>query len=326
MIELKKESCEVFPIIIPNQSSLKTVNFFLVKHGNSLSLIDAGWNNDESWNGLIGTLSANGFHLEDLTEIILTHHHIDHVGLVNTITSQHLIPVYAHPLAIPRLKRDENFLNMRVDFFSQLYMEMGCGETGERQMAYLHAALHKNKQNAIQTDIVPIRQHQLLNWQVIEVPGHAPDQEAFYDKKNRWLFAGDLLIEHISSNALIEPDPSGKRIPSLSQHAASLKKCLILDIELLFPGHGGLIENPKALIHKRLERIEVKANRIIQHIRAGAATGSDIALAYYKNTYYEQFSLVMSEIIGHLDFLEEQGRIQKELVKGTWHYSVTEDK
>lgn len=322
MIELKKDCCEVFPVIVPENSSLKTINFFLVKHGHSLSLIDAGWNNEDCWNSLINTLKQNGHNVSDLTEIILTHHHPDHCGLVNRINSINPIPVYAHPDAFPRLKRDKGFLEMRAEFYARLYEEMGCGENGKHYAAYLKKAIKQNKHLALEADILPIQEPQLLGFDIIEMPGHAPDQIAFYDKKQNWLFAGDLLIEHISSNALIEPDRFGRRLATLTQHIHSLKKCLALNVGLILPGHGILIENANCIINKKLNRTKAKLEKLIRLIRSGLTTGSDIAVTFYRKTYYEQFSLVMSEIIGHLDYLETHGRIEKKLINGVWHYRV----
>lgn len=322
MIELKKDCCEIFPIFIPDNSSLKTINFFIVKHRTSLSLIDAGWNNEDCWNGFMQTLKQIGHTLSDLTEIILTHHHPDHCGLVNRITSINPIPVYAHPDSLPRLKRDKHFYQLWVEFYADLYKEMGCGRNGENYIAYLKNELKQNKYQAIQADIISIKDPTLLDFQIFEIPGHAPDQLAFYDKKQDWLFGGDLLLEHISSNAIVEPDKFGKRLPTLSQHIDSLKKCLILHPKLIFPGHGKLIVNAEVLIQKRLDSTKTKSERLIQFIESGISTGNDIALAFYKKTYFEEFPLVMSEIIGYLDYLEAQGRIAKTLVKGIWHYHV----
>jgi glyoxylase-like metal-dependent hydrolase (beta-lactamase superfamily II) len=322
LLKLKKECCAVTPIIIPQKSSLKSYNFYLVKHGQSLSLIDAGVNSEECWNGLISALDSNGYSLNDLTEVILTHHHSDHIGLVNRITSEHTIPVYAHPLSIPHLKRDPGFLGMRIDFFKKLYQEMGCAENGTRQIDYLKKALIDNQHQALQADIIPINSDQLFHFSIIEIPGHAQDQIGLYVQEKNWLFAGDLLIEHLASNALVEPDWAGNRIHTLVQHLNSLNKCLTLNPDLVFSGHGVLIESPNSLIKKRIDRIEAKSKRIFQLIQAGTCTGNALALSLYKHVYEDQFSLVMSEIIGHLDYLEHQGRVKKEMIQGVWHYKV----
>jgi glyoxylase-like metal-dependent hydrolase (beta-lactamase superfamily II) len=322
LLKLKKECCEVTPIIIPQKSSLKSYNFYLVKHGQSLSLIDAGINNEECWNGLISVLDHNGYSLSDLTEVILTHHHSDHIGLVNRIISESSIPVYAHRLSIPHLKRDPGFLGMRIEFFNRLYQEMGCAEYGTRQIDYLKKALIINQHQALQAEITPINHDRLLHFSIIETPGHTLDQIGLFDESMNWLFAGDLLIEHLSSNALVEPDQDGNRIKTLVLHLDSLRKCLTLNPDLVFSGHGVLIENPSTLIKKRIDRIEAKSKRIFEFIQAGTCTGNALALSLYKHVYEEQFSLVMSEIIGHLDYLEHQGRVKKEMIQGVWHYKV----
>ncbi len=95
------------------------------------------------------------------------------------------------------------------------------------------------------------------------------------------------------------------------EHKHSLEKILSIPIELVFPGHGTLINNPKELISKRLNGIERKAEKIRELIKSGISTGSELAQAYYGNKYKKQFSLVMSEIIGHLDYLEAQGKVKR---------------
>lgn len=323
-MELRKQNYEIIPIIVDVPSNLRTINFFLVKAKESLALIDAGLDHEACWNALLETLQKNGLALHDLTEIILTHNHIDHVGLVNRIIADHPIQVYAHKNAIPRLKRDRQFLEMRVEFFSKLYEEMGCHEAGRKQVDYLKESIVKNRKLAIQAEIIPVESSH-LDFQIIEVPGHAPDQIALYDPKHRWMISGDLLIQHISSNALVEPDSFGRRMPTLLQHKHSLEKVSDLPLDLVFPGHGVFIQDPKDLINKRLKGIEKKAEKIMNLILNGVTTASGLAQAYYGNKYSEQFSLVMSEIIGHLDYLELNGKIRKKMEKGVWHYSINKE-
>lgn len=313
-------SFEVFPIIVPVSFGLKSINFYLVRHDHSLTLIDAGLNTDECWQALENTLKNNGFSMMDITEILLTHHHFDHVGLVNKIVEKHDIPVYAHPNAIPRLKRNPEFLQMRVDFYKQLYDVMGCGDRGERQVSYLQNAIIQNDDHRIQCEIKELSKGQFHDFEVLETPGHSPDQVAFFIRDKKWLFAGDLLINHISSNALVEPDHQGKRMKTVIQHKHSLNKCLTLNSELVFSSHGVLIEKSNDLIQKRIKGIDEKSQIFLNYIKSGISVANDLAKTHYKHKYEKEFSLVMSEIIGHLDYLEEEGEIKKELDKEIWHY------
>lgn len=318
----KKNNIEVFPVIVPAANKLTSYNFFLVKHENSLTLIDTGLNTDDCWESFLKTLKNNGFTLTDITDILLTHHHTDHIGLVNRIVSTHSIPVYAHPYAILLLKRDSEYVKMREEFFRKLYQEMGCEEIGEQQVANLQNPIILGEKNKIHCEILDLTNNQLFDFATIKIPGHAPDQVAFYHKESKWLFAGDLLIDNISSNAYIEPNYDGSPTKSLIQQKQSLENCLSLDAELVFSDHGMIIKNPNDLIKKRINELDEKAGKYINMIKSGISTASGLAKLRYNGRYEKQFFSIMSQVIGYLDYLELQGKIKKEKEKGTWHYYV----
>jgi len=314
--------CTVYPIIVPTPYTLKSFNFYLIEEAGSLTLIDAGIDSEEAWELFSQTIKEHGYTLSDLKQILVTHNHHDHVGLINRICAQQDVPVYAHSEAIPRMKRDPKFLTRRIEFFKQLYREMGCGSAGDKQIEKLKEAARKNQHQMIRTDILPFPQSGLISeFQIIETPGHAPDHVSFYDLKKKRLFVGDHLIQHISSNAIVEPDQQGRRIPTLIQYKKSLQKCLNIDAEIIFPGHGELIRNHKELINRRLTRMDQKAEKMLDLLAGELSTANQLAQTLYKGKYESEFSLVMSEIIGHLDYLEEIGSLHKEQKDGVWHYS-----
>ena len=321
MEPIKAGNLTIYPIVLDVDHKLKSFNSYLVEDGHTLSLIDAGINKDDYWDLFTNTLQMHGFEVRDITGILLTHHHFDHIGLVNRIVEEVPNPVYAHEKAIPRLKRDPEFMQKRVDYYTELYREMGCGEAGSKQIDYLLNSIEKHKHTAINTEIMPLDKH-INRFQVIEVPGHSPDQVAFYNEESKVLFGGDVLIDHISSNAFIEPDESGKRILALLQQMSSLSKCAALPLDYVFSGHGTIIDNHIDLIETRLKNVEIKATKLLTLIKDGASTANEIAKQYYKKIYESQFPLVMSEIIGHLDYLEVNHKVKTEKVDGVWRYSL----
>ncbi|MFB4162935.1 hypothetical protein ACE1TI_03630 [Alteribacillus sp. JSM 102045] len=209
-------------------------------------------------------------------------------------------------------------MQRRIRFFENLYKEAGCGERGQKHISYLKKALQRNKNQAIKAEILPLKSF-FQNLKIIEMPGHADDQAAFYDKKKDWLF-GDLLINHISSNALIEPDLNGHRTTPLLDHIKSMKKAVELQPELIFSGHGSLIKKPEVLVKKRLDGINNKAAALLQLIKNGEITANSLAQSYYEKKYEKLFPLVMSKVIGHLDYLEATTQVKKELINGIWNY------
>ncbi len=313
---------EVYPIIVPTRSSLKSFNFYLLKNHDGLSLIDAGVNSTKCWEYLTQVLNKIGFTLNDLDQIIITHNHEDHVGLVNRIVGQKDIPVYVSEKSIHRLKRDKDFFSMRIEFFANLYNEMGCRQEGEKQVQKLKEAFKEHGKKKLQADLTPIQNDTFSSLIPLKTPGHSPDHMIFHHVEEKSVFGGDLLLSHISSNALVEPDVEGKRILTVLELEQSLRNCAALEAEIVYPGHGELIRNHKELIEKRLSGIKRKADRVLTYIKKDIHTASDLAKMMYRDKYESQFSLVMSEVIGYLDYLETHKRIEKEMQKGVWHYSI----
>ena len=318
----KHKTYDVLPINIEVNSELKSINFYLLKTDDSLILVDAGLSRNNFYGALLQTLQANGLSLQDITEIVLTHNHGDHVGLVNRITKKHQVPVYVHPDAFPRLKRNPEFFEMRVHFFAELYDKMGAGDAGRKQVAYLREAIIRNQNQSIQADLTPMKES-FGDFSVIHTPGHAPDHIVLYHEVAEELFAGDLLIRHISSNALVEPDENGNQLKTLIQQKQSLEKINELTISTTYSGHGEIIQNTQQLIEHRLKGIDNKANKFKNILsESGRLTAAELAQNYYGNLYQKQFSLVMSEIIGHLDYLEEAKRVIKEKENGVYYYTA----
>ena len=309
----------------PGNSELRTINSYLVAHASGLYLVDAGMDKASCWEAFIRVLQQQGYQVEDVKGIILTHHHPDHVGLVHRIRKLHpSVRVYAHPLALPYITYDKDFLNKRINFFEQLYREMDSMPDAVKQIEKFKASFIANEAFRIEGDITIIQEgDSLLDFIVLDVPGHAPDHILLYDPVRKWAIVGDLVIEHMSTNAIIEPDAKLSLIPTVTQQLSSLQRCLQLDMNLMFTGHGIVIHDPKPVIASKIAKMEQKLDKMQQLIADGYDTAGRIARLYEKDVYERQFFLVISEVIGLLTHLEQVGCVVRRKVYGIYHYAVT---
>lgn len=308
---------------MPASSRLKSYNFYIVQDNNLLYLVDAGVNTEESWNLFNTVLKENKFTIHDLDFIVLTHHHIDHIGLVNRILSYVDLPIYMNPKAFPLVRRDNDFLTKRITYFKQLYDEIESGEAGEKRIKEMETALKKNKSQAINAKLLPLQGGDTIgSFNVLDAPGHAIDHIVLHHPESGILFAGDNVFLHVNSTALPEPDHTGKMYPALSEYERTLSKLNALNLTIIHSGHGEAITEPHNVIEKRLNNIGLKAERIRQKIGNRHITVGQLAREWYGERYETLFYLITSEIIGHLYRMEERNLLHYEINNGKKYYFV----
>jgi glyoxylase-like metal-dependent hydrolase (beta-lactamase superfamily II) len=154
--------------------------------------------------------------------------------------------------------------------------------------------------------------------EVLHRPGHSPSDTIFWDADRRILIAADHLIKHISSNPLIarpldqegDPDPA-RRPQALVTYIESLRKTRELPAEIVLSGHGEPITDHVALIDERFEFHARRADRIHELIAERPRTGYDLAQALFGDIAVTQAYLTLSEVLGHVDLLLNDGRVRE---------------
>jgi glyoxylase-like metal-dependent hydrolase (beta-lactamase superfamily II) len=165
-------------------------------------------------------------------------------------------------------------------------------------------------------------------WQVRERPGHSPTDTVL--EGDGLLLAGDHLLEKISSNPIAHvpigaADPAGlaaspDRPRTLLTYADSLRATAAEDRgELILPGHGDPFTGARELVEKRLAMHDRRAEKILAaltHPRSAADLGRDL----WRHVPVTQAYLVLSEVLGHLDLLEQRGAVVAEERDDVVHY------
>ena len=64
-------------------STLAYINIYLLEGPAGSLLIDTGWKEAGVWEDLLSQFAADGIKAEDITDVVITHVHLDHCGLAS---------------------------------------------------------------------------------------------------------------------------------------------------------------------------------------------------------------------------------------------------
>src|SRR3954452_7978186 len=293
-------------IAIPTPIAVGRVNVYLIED-DPLTLVDAGPNSGSSLDELQRQLGGHGHAIEDIELILITHQHIDHIGLVDIVASHSGAEVAAIDHLVPFV---ENYSQAAAEddaFAMETMLRGGIPADVAQALASVSLAFRAWGSRASigrtlrEGDVVELRERSL---EVGFRPGHSPTDTVFHDRKRRMLIAGDHLIKHISSNPLISrPVRSKTRPQSLVTYIESLKKTQQMDLELVLPGHGDPVTDHSALIDSRLRLHARRAEKLHRLISDRPRTAYELAQEMWGNIAVTQAYLTLSEVVGHVDLL-----------------------
>jgi glyoxylase-like metal-dependent hydrolase (beta-lactamase superfamily II) len=300
---------------IPTPFAVGRVNCYLIED-EPLTLVDTGPNSGKALDELGAQLGARGHSIDDIELVILTHQHIDHVGLVEIIVGHSGAEVAALGLAAERLANFSEDAEREDEFAVELMLRNGIPSEVAFALQSVsrsfrgwgaHARVTRPLQDG---ERIAFRERTL---EALHRPGHSPSDTVFWDEERRILIAADHLIDHISSNPLISRplDGSGERTQALVTYIESLKATREMPAEIVLPGHGDPIADHAALIDKRFEMHERRKEKIYRLIAEQPRSGYEIAQAMWGNVAVTQAFLTLSEVIGHADLLVNEGRVRE---------------
>jgi glyoxylase-like metal-dependent hydrolase (beta-lactamase superfamily II) len=300
---------------IPTPFAVGRVNLYLIED-RPLTLIDAGPNSGKSLDVLERDLASLGHRLEDIELVVITHQHLDHVGLLEIIVGRSGADVAAWHLLGPYL---EDFAGSAAadDEFAQAIMKRH-GVPHDTWVALGSAVAAFRAFGSSAKVARPLRDGDLVELEgrtlrALHRPGHSPSDTIFSDDDRQIVFSGDHLIGHISSNPLVtRPLEAGSEAPrpqALVGYIASLRATQELPARLVLPGHGDPVTDHVALIDQRLQMHRRRAGKILRILDEGPMTAYEIATRIWGDVPLTQAYLMVSEVLGHVDLLLNDGAV-----------------
>jgi hydroxyacylglutathione hydrolase len=195
-------------------------NSFLIVSGQARCLIDPG--HSAFLPGLFRQMSADGIRPEEITSVILTHGHPDHM--------EGGLELQKRGARLGMSRKEEAFLQEVGPYFAQMfgfrmpdlafdfYLEEGALNVGS------------------------------VEFDVLETPGHSPGSISLFRPADRMLFTGDLIF----AQGVGRTDFPGGDSNLLKQ---SIRRCRELKPAAILSGHGEMILD-EAEVERNFDMIE----------------------------------------------------------------------
>jgi glyoxylase-like metal-dependent hydrolase (beta-lactamase superfamily II) len=303
-------------LAIPTPFAVGRVNCYLIED-EPLTLVDTGPNSGKALDELSARLGKRGHSIDDLDLLIVTHQHIDHLGLVEILVEHSGAEVAALGAAAGHLAAFEEDAELEDEFAVEVMLRNGIPEDVTVALRSVSRSFRGWGSKVNVTS--PLADGEEISFgdrrlQVLHRPGHSPSDTLFWDEERRILLAGDHLISHISSNPLITRplDGSSGRTQALVAYIESLRKTREMPAEIVLSGHGEAITDHAALIDARLAAHERRKEKIFGLIAERPRSGYELAQAIWGNVAVTQAFLTLSEVIGHADLLVNEGRVRED--------------
>jgi glyoxylase-like metal-dependent hydrolase (beta-lactamase superfamily II) len=313
-------------LAIPTPFAVGRVNVYLIED-EPLTLVDAGPNSGSSLDELERQVAAHGHAIDDIGLVVLTHQHIDHLGLVNIVASRSGAEVAAIDAAVPFVENYSKEAAADDEFASSLMLRNGISEDVVRVLQAVSAAFRAWGARADVTRVLHDGDKLELRDRTFEVlfrPGHSPSDTIFHDAERRMLLAADHLLKHISSNPLISRPPDGDERPhALITYLESLRRTRELDLDLVLPGHGDPIDDHRTLIDQRIALHERRADKLHRLVTERPRTAYELAQELWGNIAVTQAYLTLSEVLGHMDILVADGRAREVEEQGVAYFEAS---
>ena len=311
-------------LTVPTPFRIGPINCWLIE-GDALTIVDVGPNDPASLAALERLLAENGYRLEDLDLILLTHQHYDHLGLTHTVRERSGAQVVTHEDLAPFLRggatsseAEDQFAEQVMALHgvdsasitelraaSQARWKFGCACTVDRTLA--------DGDNLDLGGIVLRTHHR---------PGHSPTDTIFVDETTGRAFVGDHLLGSISANPILHrpvhgPADAVNRPRTLARYLESMDRSAALGLTEALTGHRDTVSDVAGLVERRHRETEERKEQIFAATEAGPCSAFAIVRVLWPRLPVDQVYLGICEVLGHVDLLVTEGRLEEVTEQGS---------
>ncbi len=294
------------------------VNIYLFQGSDGWVLIDTGWNDQDAFESLSAQLKEIHLDFQDISLIIITHMHPDHIGQAGRVQQ-----LSGASLAVHEVEKE--YLDSKLLWTNDLVYQEINEWLRSNGVPAEHLAVEMNSSMEMK-NLIPeaspdrglsdgeIVNTGIFDLQVFWTPGHSDGHICLYEPSKKLLFTGDHILPGITPNISIHlqwhDDP-------LRNYLNSLKKLKDLDMELGLPAHEDTFTNLQKRIDELLVHHEERKAEIIKAISGKEKTAYHISseITWMEGSVgWDDMApfdrrLAVTETLAHLEALKGENRV-----------------
>lgn len=311
----------VHRIQVPTTLPVGTVNCYALR-GEPLTLVDVGPKTPDALDALRRGLREIGHAIADVEQVLVTHGHVDHHGLCETVRKESGAKILMPEADAALLQDFEGTWAARRERFRAEFGRVGTPpETYDLVGGFFDYLTTLGESTEVsrtirEGDTLVAGDRQL---RAIHTPGHSSGSTCLLSPEG-WLFAGDTLLKDLTPNAAFG-GADGTSV-GLGDYIASLNRLRTLDVDLVLPGHRGVLDDHRAYIDESLGRYRARQAAVLETLRRGSRTGWGIVLELFGTLPLEQVFLGITEVLGHLEILSHEGVVSAKEEDGVLRFAL----
>ncbi len=264
-------------VATPTLPPATTTNCMIVGE-DRLQVVDPGTHDRDEQARLLQLLDELCAEGRTVDGVLLTHHHIDHIGAADVVAKHFGVAVRAHPTTLQRLA--------------------GRFRAG--------APLHDGDRIALgqAPDGTP-------DWHLVATftPGHDRGHLCFRESRYDAVCVGDMLST--VSSIVIDP-PEGH----MRTYLASLERLLAEPMGTLYPAHGPAARDGHTKIRQYLRHRSTREANLVRIVRETPGTLTELLPKVYWDVDARMHAIAIRSLLAGLEKLAEEGHVVER--DGTW--------
>ncbi|WP_072804242.1 MBL fold metallo-hydrolase [Rhodococcoides yunnanense] len=236
----------IFQISVPiTGSPIGNTLVYAMESPRGLILVDAGWNDDNAWDGLTSGLESIGHSISDVEGVVLTHFHPDHTGLCGRVREASGAWIAMH-------ESDHVLFESMVGTSSDERLTAGkanmiaagapLADIDEWQGATPHNPTSRESapdRILVDGETIALAGRELL---AVHTPGHTPGHVSFLLPTSDILFTGDHVLQKTTPHVGNFVYPLEVR-DALAEFLDSLRRVQTLGVTRGLGAHGLSIDD-----------------------------------------------------------------------------------